>query len=286
MADFRRKDNYSDRLIKRIRSIKNDHEDILFVPNKDCIKAYYKGLVLFEKITDKCENLVKWCPVRGWDENQNEVLREIGKGMPADKERRTQQIIALQNMSFEKNKYSVCGFETAISTLDVTIPGKKGAPEIDLVILRPSENPKERSILFVEYKCKGSSMLKGSQNIECHYRDYSAILHSDVLDEIKKEIIKSYRLLCRIHGIETADEEYDVNDYRTQIAFLFVDKVVDENGVVESEITDDDYSNAMSVFEKLDADLNELLYLRFKTPEDVNLNNWRAIEKSGLRLTK
>ncbi len=28
MTDFRRKDNYSDRVIKRIQTIKNNHEDI------------------------------------------------------------------------------------------------------------------------------------------------------------------------------------------------------------------------------------------------------------------
>ena len=286
MADFSRKDNYSDRVIKRIRDIKKNHGDILFVPNKDCIKAYYKGLVLFEKITDNCENLAKKCEDQSWDKNHDAILREIGSGMPRDKERRTQQIIALRNMSFERNKYSVCGFETTISTKDVKIPGKAGAPEIDMVILRPSDNPKERSIILVEYKCKGSSMLEGKQNIECHYRDYLAILNSDVMDNIKVEIIKSYRLLCRINGIETSDEEFDAKDYRTQIAFLFVDRVVDENGNVESYITEDDYSNAMSLFEKIGVNLNEVLYLRFKTPEEVNLNNWRAIKKSRLRLTE
>ncbi len=160
MTDFRRKDNYSDRVIKRIQTIKNNHEDILFIPNKDCIKAYYKGLVLFERITDRCENLAKRCKEQSWDKKQDAILREIGNGMPQDRERRTQQVIALHNMSFEKNKYSVCGFETTISKRDVKIPKK---PEIDLVILRPSDNPKERSILLVEYKCKGVPCLKGNR---------------------------------------------------------------------------------------------------------------------------
>ena len=50
MADFKRKDDYNDKTIKRIKDISEKHKDILFVPNKDCVKGYYNGLVVFEKI--------------------------------------------------------------------------------------------------------------------------------------------------------------------------------------------------------------------------------------------
>ena len=126
MADFRRKDDYNDKTIKRIKDISEKHNDILFVPNKDCVKGYYNGLVVFEKITDRCENLVKRSPYADWDKHQDEILHEIEKGMPRDRERKTQQIIAQNNMTFAENDYSVCGFETAISTNDLHIEGKRG----------------------------------------------------------------------------------------------------------------------------------------------------------------
>ena len=86
--------------------------------------------------------------------------------------------------------------------------------------------------------------------------------------------------------MKTSDEEFDAKDYRTQIAFLFVDRVVDENGNVESCITEDDYSKAMVMFDNIGVNPNEVLYLRFKTPEKVKLDNWRPIENSRLQLTE
>ena len=59
--EFRRKDDYKDEVIAWIKCLKERHEDILFIPNTDCIKGYYKGLVLYEKITDRCRNLVRRC---------------------------------------------------------------------------------------------------------------------------------------------------------------------------------------------------------------------------------
>ena len=137
---FKRKDNYSEKVLQRVRTIaafngdKGVGEGILFIPNKDCIKGYYKGLELFEKITDRCEKLNKRSPETVWDDHQDIILKVIGDGLHQDRERITQQIIALNNMTFSDDHYSVCGFETAISTLDVNVPGKKGAPEIDLAV--------------------------------------------------------------------------------------------------------------------------------------------------------
>ena len=118
--EFRRKDDYKDEIIAWIKCLKERHEDILFIPNTDCIKSYYKGLVLYEKITDRCKNLVRRCSGMPLDE----AIKVVGEGMPRDKERRTQQIIALNNMTFDKDRYSVCGFETTVSQKDVEISKK------------------------------------------------------------------------------------------------------------------------------------------------------------------
>ena len=166
--EFKRKNNYQDKVIDWIKSKRQSHNGILFIPNEGCIKGYYKGLVLFEKITDRCQNLVKRCS----NMNLDEAVSEVGCGMPRDRERRTQQIIALNNMSFDNSRYSVCGFETTVSQNDVQIPDKKGNPEMDLIVI----NPSKKKMLLVEYKCKGASMLKGKQNIKCHYKDYKKYL--------------------------------------------------------------------------------------------------------------
>ena len=279
MADFKRKDDYNDKTIKRIKDISEKHNDILFVPNKDCVKGYYNGLVVFEKITDQCENLVKRSPYADWDKHQDEILHEIEKGMPRDRERKTQQIIAQNNMTFAENDYSVCGFETVISTNDLHIEGKNGGPEIDLVAIRPDKG----SILLIEYKCKGSSMLNGNQNIERHYEDYRAILHSEVMDSIKAEMLKAYKLLCRLHGVKAQERLLTPDGYKAQIAFLFVDKVYDKDGNIESEITDDDYSDAWDLIES--KDLSDILYIRCHEPKDVVLNSWKPLAHSGLKMT-
>ena len=276
--EFKRKNNYQDKVIGWIKSKLQSHNDILFIPNEECIKGYYKGLVLFEKITDRCQNLVKRCSKM----NLDEAVNEVGCGMPRDRERRTQQIIALNNMSFDNSRYSVCGFETTVSQNDVQIPGKKGNPEMDLVVI----NPSGKKMLLVEYKCKGASMLKGRQNIKYHYKDYKKILDSAVISTIKSEMIKSYKLLCRIHDKRIKDEDFNPDDYEVQIAFLFVDRVLDRYGNIESEITFNDYKDAMKIFNQLPPDeLEKVLYIRCETTDEVILDNWKPVANSGLKKT-
>ncbi len=285
MCEFKRKNNYKQETIEKIICEKNKHNDILFIPNKDCVKGYYRGLVLFEKITDNCWNLVKRCKKEWTDDNESKILDEIGKGMPKDKERRTQQIIALNNMSFSKGRYSVCGFETTISTHDIYIENKKGGPEIDLVVVKPATKSEEGHILFVEYKCKGESMLKGNQNIENHYSDYEHILNSDKIEVIKKEMLKSYGMLCELNGKKAKEEELDEKKYKAQIAFLFVDKVMGPDGVIESQITPSQYEIAYNMLVEKGIDLEKVLYIRCDKPEKVNLDKWYPIKGSGLKLT-
>jgi len=278
IIEFKRKNNYQDEVIDWIKCKRQSHSEILFIPNENCIKGYYKGLVLFEKITDRCQNLVQRCSKMSLDE----AVNELGHGMPRDRERRTQQIIALNNMTFDNSRYSVCGFETTVSQNDVKIPGKKGNPEMDLVVI----NPSKKKMLLIEYKCKGPSMLKGRQNIKCNYIDYKKILDSDAICTIKSEMLKSYKLLCRIRGKNIKDEDFNPDDYEVQIAFLFVDRVLDKYGNIESEITFDDYIDAMKIFKQLQPDeLEKVLYIRCETADEVILDNWKPIANSGLKKT-
>ena len=76
--EFRRKDDYKDEVIAWIKCLKERHEDILFIPNTDCIKGYYKGLVLYEKITDRCRNLVRRCSdKKDKNDKHNLILEDL-----------------------------------------------------------------------------------------------------------------------------------------------------------------------------------------------------------------
>ena len=129
-------------------------------------------------------------------------------------------------------------------------------------------------------------MLKGKQNIKCNYIDYKKILDSDAICTIKAEMLKSYKLLCRIRGKKIKDEDFNPDDYEVQIAFLFVDRVLDKDGNIESEITFDDYKDAMKIFNKLPSDeLEKVLYIRCETADKVILDNWKPVANSGLKRT-
>ena len=144
------------------------------MPNKDCLKGYYNGLVLIDRLTDRSFNFIeseetisnlirkvddKYKPtlidysdsvkhqdydtkISFFDKTKNDWFDILC--LPRDRERRTQQIIALNNMTFDDSRYSVCGFETTVSQNDVQIPGKKGNPKIDLVVINPS---------FIKFHC-------------------------------------------------------------------------------------------------------------------------------------
>ena len=81
--EFKRKNNYQNEVIDWIKSKRQSHSEILFIPNENCIKGYYKGLVLFEKITDRCQNLVQRCSKMSLDE----AVNELGHGMPRDRDK-------------------------------------------------------------------------------------------------------------------------------------------------------------------------------------------------------
>ena len=310
MVKFQRKDNYTDKILKKANEYLK--AGILIVPNKDCLKGYYNGLVIIDRLTDRSFNFIeseetisnlirkvddKYKPtlidysdsvkhqdndtkISFFDKTKNDWFDILC--LPRDRERRTLQIIALNNMTFDDSRYSVCGFETTVSQKDVQVPGKKGNPKIDLVVI----NPSKKKMLLVEYKCKGPSMLKGRQNIKCNYIDYKKILDSDAFCTIKSEMLKSYKLLCRIRGKKIKDEDFNPDDYEVQIAFLFVDRVLDKYGNLESEITFDDYKDAMKIFKQLPSDeLEKVLYIRCETADEVILDNWKPIANSGLKKT-
>ena len=70
--------------------------------------------------------------------------------------------------------------------------------------------------------------------------------------------------------------------WKYQAGFLFVDRVLDKSGNIESEITFDDYIDAMKIFKQLPPnELEKVLYIRCETADEVLLDNWKPIANSG-----
>lgn len=314
MAAFKRKDNYNDDLLK----IANDFLEagILIVPNKDCLKGYYNGLVLINRLTERSFNLIgdekainnyidkdeikkndklknllsDFKSIRknkdfdfekkitSFKKNIEEWFEILNYGMPRDQERKTSPIIALNNMTFEDDKYSVCGWETTIGKND---SGADVKPEIDLVVV----NPSKKEMILVEYKCQKKSMLGQKQNIFAHWKDYMQICESKNMPEIKKQILRAFNVYRRMKKLEPIPEEV-FEEFQIKVGFLFVDRTYDNNGELVSFITDKDYYEGMRLLRsKLhsiesqfsESDLKETLYIRAKNTDNFILDNWKKI---------
>lgn len=314
MAAFKRKDNYNDDLLK----IANDFLEagILIVPNKDCLKGYYNGLVLINRLTERSFNLIgdekainnyidkdeikkndklknllsDFKSIRknkdfdfekkitSFKKNIEEWFEILNYGMPRDQERKTSPIIALNNMTFEDDKYSVCGWETTIGKND---SGADVKPEIDLVVV----NPSKKEMILVEYKCQKKSMLGQKQNIFAHWKDYMQICESKNMPEIKKQILRAFNVYRRMKKLEPIPEEV-FEEFQIKVGFLFVDRTYDNNGELVSFITDKDYYEGMRLLRsKLhsiesqfsESDLKETLYIRAKNTDNLILDNWKKI---------
>lgn len=242
---------------------------------------------------------------RFYAEDFHEKIEKLyAERMCNDRERRSSQIIALDNMSYKYDRYSVCGWETTIPLHDVYDIGKQGAPEIDMVLV----NPAEKTIMLVEYKCLGTSMLEGAQNLLNHYHDYKAVLRAKAFEHIKTEMLKAYKLMYEIKNPEETFI-YEEIDWKTKIGFLFVD-MVEVDGRV-SEITEEDYQAVINRedFSEVMEDA-EIMYIRARrvsntenykdgnpmadesdfnseksVTDDVDFSSWRPIRGSQLAIT-
>ena len=333
MTTFKREDNYNDDLLK----IANDllEAGILIVPNKDCLKGYYNGLVLINRLTERSFNLIgnekainnyidkdeikkndklknllsNYKSIRknkdfdfekkitSFKKNIEEWFEILNYGMPRDQERKTSQIIALNNMTFEDDKYSVCGWETTIGKND---SGADVKPEIDLVVV----NPSKKEMILVEYKCQKKSMLGQKQNIFAHWKDYMQICESKNMPEIKNRLLRAFNVYRRMKKLEPIPEEV-FEEFQVKVGFLFVDRTYDNNGKLVSFITDKDYDEGMRLFKsrllphtkKMQLknirqpfkvkfsmfDLKKTLYIRAKTADNLILDNWKKVEDGFFR---
>lgn len=273
MFSFSRKTDYSETVLKD--ALRLMEAGVLVVPDKNCIKAYSKGLVVIDKLTER----------NHFFDNIEKFTEIISRGMPADKERMTLQKIAMANMTFDEDKFSVCGWKTALGEMDIRVPRlddekKYKKPEIDLVMV----NPSKREMILVEYKCKGESVIGARQNIAQQGIDYMQILYSNHMSEIRDELLNAYNVYRKIKSMpELPKDTY--NEYRVKVGFLFVDKIY-ENGVVVSEITEDYYKKGMELLNSNCQYLGDnLVYIRARTLENVRFDEWKTVRDSDFMVT-
>ena len=314
MTTFRRKDNYNDDFLKKANDFLED--GILIVPNKDCLKGYYNGLVLINRLAERSFNLIgdekainnyidkdeikkndklknllsDYKSIRNnkdfvfekkitsFKKNIDEWFEILNYGMPSDQERKTSQIIALNNMTFEDDKYSVCGWETTIGKND---SGADVKPEIDLVLV----NPSKKEMILVEYKCQKKTMLGQKQNIYAHWKNYMQICESKNMPEIKNQLLRAFNVYRRMKKLAPIPEG-EFEEFQVKVGFLFVDRTYDNNGKLVSFITDKDYYEGMRLLRSelrsirskySESDLKETLYIRAKTTDNLILDNWKKI---------
>ena len=279
--EFVRKFNYRDETIKKAKDAVKGGK-LLAVPQSNFIRVYCYGINMIDKITDKSfklsDNVANGFTIK----DKNDIISSFNNKMPKDKERKSSQIIALNNMSFDDDKYSVCGWECTIPSGDVKIKNSKGnnkKPEIDLVAVCPDK----KEILLIEYKCNGKSMLKGNQNIKQHYNDYTKIIKKpEFAEHLKVELLKAYNVAKLIYT-DKPSAEYDPSDFVIKIGFLFADSVTVNNE--NSSISDDDYAKAYDILKKAGLD-KETVYIRATNDHSVRLDNWKTVDGSGLAVTQ
>ena len=314
MFKFNRKKDYPQSVLEEANKLME--AGLLVVPNKDCFKVYCKGLVIIEKLNEQCFSIIGESSIESYKRNHTkvgdglyELLEDISKkktreesktfffeniekfieivnrGMPKDKERMSSQKIALQNMTFEDDKFSVCGWETTLGKKDILIhkdddEKKLKKPEIDLVVV----NPSKREMILVEYKCKGESMIEGEQNIAQHGIDYMQVLYSNNMVKIRNQLLDAFNVCRKMKKMSEISED-TYNEYKVKVGFLFVDKIFNDDNLI-SEITETDYVQGMKLLNENCQYLGDnIVYIRAETIENIDFERWNILRDSELRLT-
>ncbi|MCR4896423.1 MAG: hypothetical protein K5891_06565 [Lachnospiraceae bacterium] len=174
----------------------------------------------------------------------------IREGLKRDKERKSEQVIALRHQTFLPGDYSICDMEAAIPKGDLkgTTRGEGKQAEIDLIAICPEK----KSILLIEYKCQDKAVtggledsLKGwnvrpknskgeetaeKKNVAAHFKDYLAALEACGNQDFVRVLIREYNYLAALRNgepIKAADgsEELpseELQEYARNIRILFL----------------------------------------------------------------
>ena len=234
---FERKDDYSEKTLRDVKKLLDASReigmDVIAIPNIKTIICYYSGYPFveindndwkwkgfksyadkhFNDVSDEIKDIIRGDnknlsyksfllnPENDWD-NLKIILKGVSKAQFGTVERRTQHFITNNNINFNKDVYSVCGFETKIGRN--VCDGK--SPKIDLVLFCPKKN----SFILLEFKCKDGSVIKPKSNVKEHCKDSACVIRATKNIKFADSMIKSYNLMCKIEGkpqvICSADE--------------------------------------------------------------------------------
>lgn len=250
-----------------IRSLLQENDDILVIPGAEVLHIYYDGKPIgtaknsswgkypydYNKyftnsgcmeLKNLHDEVVKSKNKKSiyLDKNKLSLIKKgIDKGLARDKERKSQQIIALasEHQTFDENKYSICGMETTIPKEMLVGTNRRGGKqvEIDLVALCPQK----REILLIEYKCTRGTTVDGitdseriwnfdtvakkeQKNIISHCKDYLAVLEMERLEEFVIGILHAFNFMAQLNGKEMLDigNQDLVNEYVDNLRILFL----------------------------------------------------------------
>ena len=205
--------------------------------------------------------------------------------MPNDKERASQQVIALNNIrediSSMDNSYFVCGFEAAIPEDYFKNKEDISKPEIDLIAV----NIEKKEILLIEHKCQYGALLGKGKNIAKHCEDYLTILDDETLcNDIKTQMPNVYGLMRKIYmdgKNEESELELEFKEFEIKIAFLITKQPCKDKNNGEGNITPDGLKTAK---DKLDGCIQDELKKHIKClicdkPENCRLENWKNFDE-------
>ena len=288
--EFKRNtDNYINQM-DDVRKFLKNNPDIVAVPGTDSLRLYFEGKQLlfvkdgkWKKYSKGYDDYIKkyvkddnlfW--KKGKEKKEcfldPETLKGIKagfcEGLAIDKERKSEQLIAMKYQSYKPDRYSVCDMEATIPKGDLkgTTRGEGKQAEIDLIAICPEK----KSILLIEYKCQQPAITSGvresldkwnvdvkikdgktigeKKNIVAHFKDYLAILEGCKNERFVKELIKSYNYMAQLKKqplINITDGSDELKEYvqNMRILFLFTNKPM-EGVEGKNNLTENLYKNA------------------------------------------
>lgn len=299
---FTRKSDYKQAIADVQAFCESYGEGILPIPNEESIICYYQGKPIvgindqnwsfwgpdYNKYFDPERGLLeakKNCRTKQQRQavygapHIDEIRDAIGKGLPSDKERFSEQDIAQRALcDFGKNGYVLCGMETAISSeLLHNYTGNdqnRLKPEIDIVAI----NPTDKKILLIEYKCQKRTLLTNKKNIVAHAKDYLKVktwIQEDPNHEFVQGMLNSYKVMCSIYG-HRFDDTLNAKDFpkeSVEIVFLLTNRPSEgrlPSTNPQNNLAKNDYQSAVNLLradETLKAD--DAYYIAYACPEDI-----------------
>lgn len=259
---------------------------LLPIPNQDGIICYYEGKPIvqigeagwnvfgkgynqyFE--TETVKEIRKEKNFEIYTKYSKEIRQAIGKGLPNDKERCSEQYIANRALcDFKKDGYVICGMETSIPKH--LIDGKT-KPEIDMVAI----HPEQRKILLIEYKCQYSALVTSKKNIVKHCEDYAKVLtwiKQDKEHTFIREMLNAYEVMCRIYGKDCRREALKEEEFSVEIVFLVTNQPCKAKDNGKGNITARGYASARTILEETDEKIRkvaeESYYITYESPEQI-----------------